>query len=115
MSRWLLFILAIVIGICGGLYYGWVINPVEYVDTSPDTLRIDYKTDVVLMIAEIYSVDRQLDQAASRLEMLGINPSSDMVRQAIRFGERAGYNDADLALMRNLAVDLQSETSSPQP
>ena len=48
-SRWILFIFAILVGAGLGLLYGWVINPVDYVDTTPDTLRIDYKTDYVLM------------------------------------------------------------------
>ena len=53
-SRWILFIIAILAGAGLGLLYGWVINPVDYVDTAPDTLRIDYKTDFVLMVAEAY-------------------------------------------------------------
>jgi len=39
MARWIRFFLAIAVGIAGGLFYGWWVNPVEYVNTSPDTLR----------------------------------------------------------------------------
>ena len=51
MLRWFLFFLSIALGLAAGLYYGWVINPVEYVNTTPDTLRVDYQADYVLMVA----------------------------------------------------------------
>jgi hypothetical protein len=35
-----------------GLLYGWMVNPVRYVNTTPDTLRADYQLDYVLMVAE---------------------------------------------------------------
>ena len=47
MSRWTLPLLALLIGIALGLVYGWIISPVEYVDTTPDTLRADYRADYV--------------------------------------------------------------------
>jgi len=93
------------IGIAAGLYYGWVISPVEYVDTSPDTLSIDYKTDYVLMAAEAYQVERDPALAIQRLAVLGGDPL-EMVVQAILSAERR-YIDNDLALMRQLSEALQ--------
>jgi hypothetical protein len=118
MSRWIRFFLAIAIGAAGGLFYGWVVNPVKYVDTTPDTLRIDYKSDYVLMVAESYSADNDLALAARRLALLGDTPPMDTVREAVLFAERQGYVDADVALMRRLLSDLQTwttplETQSP--
>ena len=55
--RWLAFLVAIGIGLGLGLYYGWVVSPVAYVDTAPNTLRPDYKADYVLMVAEAYQAD----------------------------------------------------------
>ncbi len=79
MSRWIRFFLVIAIGAAGGLFYGWVINPVKYVDTTPDTLRIDYKSDYVLMVAESYGADGDLALAARRLALLGDTPSQNTV------------------------------------
>ncbi|HSL45503.1 MAG TPA: hypothetical protein VK897_18860, partial [Anaerolineales bacterium] len=67
MARRIGFIIAILIGLAGGLYYGWVVNPVNYVDTTIDTLRPDYQTDYVLMVAEAYHANLDLDLAARRL------------------------------------------------
>ena len=47
-----LFLSALGIGL--GLLYGWVIDPADFFDLTPDTLRADYKADYVLMTAEAY-------------------------------------------------------------
>jgi hypothetical protein len=111
MSRWIRFFLAIAVGVGGGLFYGWVLNPVKYVDTTPDTLRIDYKSDYVLMVAESYSADGDLALAARRLALLGDTPPTDTVREAVLFAERQGYVDADVTLMRQLLSALQTWTT----
>src|SRR4030042_4747736 len=98
MSRWIRFLIAIIVGIGLGLIYGWLINPVEYVDTSPDTLRIDYKTDYVLMVAESFHREADLALVAYRLALLGDTPPVEMVQLAILFAQKAGYNQADIDL-----------------
>lgn len=110
MSRWLLFLIAIVIGIAVGLAYGWVINPVEYVDTTPNSLREDYKADYVLMVAEAYAAEGDPAQAARRLALLGDTPPVEIVRQVMIYATQVqpGYAEADLDLMSRLASALQS-------
>jgi hypothetical protein len=108
MTRWFGFILAIIVGVAAGLFYGWRISPVEYVDTMPNTLRVDYKSDYVLMVAEAYSADKDLAQAVHRLSFLGTAQPSEIVREAILFAETQGYTDADIARMRSLSRDLES-------
>lgn len=110
MSRWFRFFIAILVGIAAGLLYGWVISPIEYVDTSPESLRIDYKTDYVLMVAEAYRVEKDVPLAARRLAFLGSGLPGEITLQAILFAERAGYTDSDLALMRTLSEALQTYT-----
>ena len=106
MSRWIGFVIAIAVGISLGLFYGWVINPIEYVDTTPGTLKIDYKTDYVLMVAETYQADGDLPAAARRLALLQEMPLSELAYKALLFGQRAGYGDEDLALLQNLRQAL---------
>lgn len=114
MARWVRFFLAILVGAAGGLFYGWVVNPVRYVDTTPDTLRIDYKSDYVLMVAEAYSAEGDLALAARRLALLGSTAPAEMVHQALLFAESQGYADADVALMRNLYQALQTWNPPPE-
>ena len=106
MKRWIYFLLAILLGVAAGLFYGWVVNPVDYVDTSPDTLRIDYRTDYVLMTAETFQTDKNLDLARQRLAVFGLQPAEDIVYQGIRFADEYGYHPADILLMQALAAAL---------
>ena len=118
MSRWFLFLIAILVGVGLGLLYGWVINPIDYVDTSPDTLRVDYKTDYVLMVAEAYQGDMDLEWAVRRLALLGDTPPVETVYQAMLFAAKAGYTEADMVRLQALqsalqAYDLAQETPAP--
>jgi hypothetical protein len=106
-SRWLRFILVILIGMAAGLYYGWVIDPVQYVDTDLSELSPDYKTDYVLMTAEAYSAEQDLDLAAQRLSALnGASPQA-IIQEAVLFAENPGYTDTDRALLQDLNQAFQ--------
>ncbi len=102
MSRWAKFLLIIALGIAGGMVYGWFVNPVEYVDIAPESLREDYKTDYVLMTAEAYQVNLDLGIAVRRLALLGDTPPADTVAAAISYGLENGYATEDVMLMQVL-------------
>ena len=108
MSRWTLPLLALLIGIALGLVYGWVISPVEYVDTTPDTLRADYRADYVLMVAEAYQAEQNPDLAVRRLAVLGSQPPGEITSQALDDARQIGYSEADLALMQKLTTVMQA-------
>jgi hypothetical protein len=86
MSRWTKFLLVIILGIAGGMLYGWYVNPVEYVDIAFESLREDYKTDYVLMTAEAYQVNHDLGAAVRRLALLDDIAPSEIVQKAIAYG-----------------------------
>lgn len=102
-KRIIWFLIMIFIGLAGGLAYGWFINPVKYVDTLPETLRADYKADYVLMVAEIYQMDRNVGGAELRLSFLGKLPPESYVVEGIRTASEIGYSDQDIDLLRDLA------------
>jgi hypothetical protein len=108
MSRWIAFFIAIAVGTAAGLFYGWVVNPVEYVDTAPNSLRIDYKTDYVLMVAEAFSLDRDVNLAIRRLASLGDLSPSEHLDEALSFAVQNNYPQADLLIMRTLAEELDT-------
>jgi hypothetical protein len=113
MSRWLLFFITIAVGAAGGLYYGWVINPVQYVDTYPSSLRADYKADYVLMVAEAYQAERDLFLSMRRLSVLGDATPEESVNKALLFAISVNppYSQIDLATMQNLYNALQNSAS----
>jgi hypothetical protein len=105
-SRWFRFILVILIGLAAGLLYSLVFNPIKVTDAQPGALGVDYKTDYVLMVAEIYHSDQDLGMAIQRLAALGDTSPNEIVTQAILFAEKNGYLASDLSQMRNLSDGL---------
>ena len=113
MDRWIRFFIVLILGAALGLLYGWVIDPVEYIDTSPDKLRDDYRADYVLMVAEIYQVEGDLTLVIERLAFLGDDTPLASVQQAILFASQAGYTVQDLRLLRDLSDALQPGEAPP--
>ncbi len=106
--KWVFFLIAIAIGLGFGLLYGWVINPVHYIDTTPETLRIDFRTDYVLMVAENYSYDQNIENAAAELTLLGKHPPASLVNEATIFAQQYNFNKDDVNLLKLLETDLKS-------
>lgn len=63
--------LALVLGLGLGILYGWVLNPVDWVDATPAHLRADWRRDYLAMAVESYSVNRNADLAIQRYRDLG--------------------------------------------
>lgn len=108
MSRWIQLLIAAALGILAGLIFGWKISPVEYVDTTPDTLRADYRADYVLMVAEAYQTEQDPGLAAQHLAMLGSDPPNEIALQAYNYILMAGYSKIDLDRLYDLALALQA-------
>src|SRR3989304_3891981 len=70
-------VIGLVLGVATGLIYGWIISPVEYINTAPDSLRADYRTDYVLMVAQAYAVEDDLERGRPR-------PGSGTVLRLVR-------------------------------
>jgi hypothetical protein len=115
MSRWIAFFLSILLGLAAGLYYGWVVSPVEYVNTTPDTLRMDYKTDFVLMVAEIYQADGEIEQAVRALALLGDADPLELTSQAMAYAEANQYGQSDQTLLTRLRAALQTRNPADAP
>jgi hypothetical protein len=107
MRRWLFFLMSILFGIAIGLFYGWTIQPITYMNTQLETLGIDYKTDYVLMVAEAYALEANPAAAQRRLAAIDETSPLETVHQAILFAESSGYNDGDLQRMRLLQAVLE--------
>ncbi len=107
-SRWLFIILALIAGVGIGLVYGWVINPVDYFDLTPDTLRADYKADYVLMTAEAYHVEQDPGLAARRLAIFGTKSPAAIAADGLNYARANGFSDADTILIQELVTALQA-------
>jgi hypothetical protein len=106
-KRWLIFFASIALGVSLGLLYGWVISPVEYTDTTPDSLRADFRADYTLMVAEVYDAEKSIPNAAQRMALLGSAPPAELTSQALEFARQNGYGAADVTLLENLLLAFQ--------
>ncbi len=107
MTRWIRFFFVILVGIGLGLAYGWVINPTDLADINLQSLRIDYRTDFVLMVAEAYQVDKDSLIAGQRLAALSDKHPFVLVEEAIQFSQKVGYSDPDINRMNALLEGLK--------
>jgi hypothetical protein len=107
-------LLGLALGLVIGLLYGWVLQPVEYVDTAPNALRDDFRSDYVLAIAEAYQSHQDLEQAQVHLGTLGPDPAVNYVLDAIEYGVEHGMTQRDLETLNELAVELRDLPSAPE-
>jgi hypothetical protein len=113
MGRWIRFFIAMAIGAGAAMYYGWRLNPVQYNVTTPETLRVDYKTDYVLMVAEAYHAEGDKDLAARRLALISTDQPMKAVSTAIREAKDIPYPADDLLLMQALETALKDWSPVP--
>jgi len=106
--RLILITIALLLGIGAGLAYGWVIDPVEFFDLTPDTLRADYKTDYVLMTAEAFRFEQDPGTAARRLAIFGSQSPSAIASDALDYARTNGFSDADITLIQELVTAMQA-------
>jgi hypothetical protein len=102
MGRWIRFLIAVMIGAAAGMFYGWKVNPVRYSETTPDSLRVDYKTDYVLMVAEAFRIEQDQNLAARRLALISTESPGDVVTKAIKEAKQIPYPAIDLGMMQDL-------------
>jgi hypothetical protein len=112
-NRWIFIILALVVGVGLGLAYGWIIDPVDFFDLTPDTLRADYKADYVLMTAEAYRVEQDPGLAARRLAIFGSQSPSTIASDGLAYARTHGFADSDIILMQELVTALQAWSGIP--
>ena len=107
-TRWVFIVLALLAGIGIGIAYGWYVDPVEYFDLPPDSLRADYEADYVLMTAEAYRAEQDPGLAARRLAIFGTKSPSAIAADGLAYALSNGYSDAEIVLIQELVTALQA-------
>ena len=107
-SHWVFIILALLAGTGLGIAYGWYVAPVDYFDTTPDTLRADYQADYVLMTAESYRAEQDPGLAARRLAIFGTKSPSAIAANGLAYARANGFSDSEIVLIQELVTALQA-------
>ncbi len=103
----------LVLGVILGLVYAWVVQPVSYVDTLPNSLRPEYKDAYRAMIAMAYQGNPNLTRALERLKLL---QDADMYRALSEQAQRTLAKNGSAAEARALgllAISLGQEAPGP--
>ncbi len=100
--------IALAVGVGLGLIYGWVIDPIEYVDVTPNILRQDYQVDYVLMTAEAYQYDFDSAAAAKRLAMLGSESPADITANALQYAIANQFTETEIQSLQTLLTAMQT-------
>ena len=108
MVRKLIFLIVFILSLGGGLVYGWIIQPGIQTQNPIRNLREDYRADYVLMTAEVYQKDADLEAAATRLSALNEKAPTQVALLAVAYARKAGYSVNDLDLLMALARDMQN-------
>ena len=99
-------IIGLLLGIAGGLYYSWGINPVEYIDSSPDSLREDFKSDYLTLIASAYAATGDADRARARLAWVQITDPASTLGRLAQNSLADGRPEAEARALAQLAAML---------
>ena len=106
-------LLGVVVGMLAGLIYGWVVQPVRLVDTSPASLRTDFQDDYVALIAAAYAVTRDLPRAQARLALLPGAADEDHLAALAQARLAAGRPAPEVQALAALAAELSDGQPSP--
>ena len=117
INRYFWFLLMIVIGGGVGLYYAWYVKPADFVDAALYNMRQDYKTDYVLMAAEIYDNDHDRYHAMLRLDRIldQGETAEEAVQVAIANAKNSNYQLVDVEKMERLHEVVTGQRSTPTP
>lgn len=108
--RFIFFLLAILIGAGAGLAFGWTMMPPAAPKDAPlSSLRADFKTDLVLMIAEDFQTDPDSMQALTRLDKLDAGDPITLLGNSIQYAQGIAYPEEDLKLMQGLLNSIDAE------
>lgn len=93
-----------VLGAVLGLAYAWVVDPIEYLDTAPISLRADFKDEYRALIASAYVASGDLARAESRLTLLGDGDTARVLAEQAQRAMAEGHSTQDAQALGLLAL-----------
>ncbi|MGB2911864.1 MAG: hypothetical protein WBD56_10415 [Anaerolineales bacterium] len=104
----------VVLGIMLGILFAWVISPVEYVDTAPESLKDEFKDQYRVLIASAYVANGDLVRAKARLELLDEADIYLVVAEQAQQMLAEGGSVEEAQALGRLALSLGQEIPQPK-
>ena len=119
-------LLALAIGVAGGLSYAWMLDPIESYESAPRALRLKDKYIYLTLIGDLYAEEGDLARAESRLATLGIEADGQVLASLLADYLDGGGRPEDARNLARLAETLGARggvlnvfalepVSSPEP
>lgn len=102
----------LLLGAVLGVAYAWMVQPVEYINTSPASLRSDFKDRYRALIASAYMANSDLVRARARLELL---QDADVYQALAEQAQRTlaeGRSPEEARALGLLAVAIRQSSSA---
>lgn len=99
-------VVGLVAGLALGLFLGWVVWPVQFVDATPAYLRADLQEDYLRMTIDSYRVSGDVNRAVQRWQALG--PNGPVLLQLVQ-ATPDGIDPQVLASFSQLAAQYPPE------
>jgi hypothetical protein len=93
-----------------GLWYGWEIDPVAYVDTDVAHLHPYYRDQFILMVSSAYALDADIEAARARMDMLSLPDPAAAVADLADRAAATGAPELHLHALTRLAEALAADT-----
>lgn len=103
----------VILGIVLGLAYAWLVSPREFRDTSPASLRADFKDQYRAMVAAAFVASGNLPRAVSRLEQLDDEDTARALAEQAQRTLAEGDDPRSAQALGILAVALGGVDFSP--
>jgi len=107
---WLALLFGLLVGLAAGLYYAWILNPVQFVNVSPRQLSLDDQQEFVRLVAEAYLQDGDVDRARNRLSGLEFK---DVVSEVTLLADSAYLRGGDAREVRSLTTLAEALGGQP--
>ncbi|MEM7111569.1 MAG: hypothetical protein AAF614_04005 [Chloroflexota bacterium] len=65
-----LLLLGLVLGLAGGLYYAWIVDPIVFVNAGPARFSGEYQAEYIYLVSQNYVATGDVNQAEQRLAAL---------------------------------------------
>lgn len=122
----IILVVAMAVGLAGGLLYTWVLDPIENRSSTPNSLRARDKLVYVTIIGDLYAYEGDLPRAEARLAELDIEADGPVLAGLIEEYLDGGGQAEDVRNLARLAEALGASggvllvfaaapTPSPEP
>ena len=102
---------ALVLGFVIGLVWGWVVQPVEWVDATPDLMNANYQREYLRMTIDSFLVNSDTTLALQRWQNLGPDASQRLKEISDNPGPQSKAAIDGFAQLMNAAVPAEPVTT----